>query len=261
MRKYKAVEVSEKELEELVRKNPDLIEEGLRYVDHQVRTERGPLDVLLVDSGNALVVAELKVTEDDGMLVQGIDYFDYVARNIEAFARAYKEKGIDPTQEPRLFLIAPSLSSALLARCKWIDISLSLFSYKCLLFNDGNNDIVPVFSEVVFPSRLEPVEIPTIEKHLHYITEGAVRMIASQFLEELQQWDKDNILIEAIKYEISIKVSGRVFMTLSTQRKRFLVWTYDDEGEWTRFPIQQDEDLNEIKPLLKSNYEKFRKKG
>jgi hypothetical protein len=41
MRRYKIVEVQEKDLEELVRKYPEYIEQGLRYVDHQKRTDRG----------------------------------------------------------------------------------------------------------------------------------------------------------------------------------------------------------------------------
>ncbi len=73
MEKYTNVEVSETQLEDLVRRLPELIEAGLAYVDHQAFTDRGPLDVLMVDSGRALVVAELKVVEDDTMLVQGID--------------------------------------------------------------------------------------------------------------------------------------------------------------------------------------------
>ena len=57
MKKYKEQEVTERQSEDIVRKMPDSIEDGLRYVDHQKRTQRGPLDVLFVDSGNALVVA------------------------------------------------------------------------------------------------------------------------------------------------------------------------------------------------------------
>ena len=83
MKIYKVIEIPEKQLEEIARKAPHLIEEGLGYVGHQQRTNRGPLDVLFVDSGNALVVAELKVTEDDGMLVQSIDYYDYITINIK----------------------------------------------------------------------------------------------------------------------------------------------------------------------------------
>ena len=117
-------DVAEDQLEDFVRKNPELIEKGLCYIDHQKRTDRGPLDVLFVDSGKSLVIAELKVVEDDGMLVQGLDYYDYIISNIDGYARAYKGKGIDPAQRPRLFLIAPSFSISLLNRCKWIDISL-----------------------------------------------------------------------------------------------------------------------------------------
>jgi RecB family endonuclease NucS len=41
MKVYKSVDVSKKQLEEKVREAPDLIEEGLRYTDHQRRTKRG----------------------------------------------------------------------------------------------------------------------------------------------------------------------------------------------------------------------------
>lgn len=258
MKKYKVVEVLEKDLEEIVRKGSDFIEEGLRYIDHQKRTEQGRLDVLFGDSGNALVVAELKITEDDGMLVQGLDYYDYIVSNIEGFARAYKEKKIDPTQKPRLFLVAPSFSVSLLNRCKWIDISLSLFTFQCLVFEDNPKDIVPVFKEITIPSRLQPVEVYTIEQRLNYITDDKVRKTVEELLKEIQEWDKD-ILIEPIKYSISIKVSGRVFTYLEPRRKHFLVSTYDRENKWTGFPIQQPDDLNEVKNLLKSNYENLLK--
>jgi len=258
MRKYKVVEVSEKELEEIVRKGSDLIEEGLRYIDHQKRTERGPLDVLFGDSGNALVVAELKVTEDDGMLVQGLDYYDYIASNIEGFARAYKEKKLDPTQKLRLFLVAPSFSVSLLNRCKWIDAPLSLFTFQCLVFEDNPKEIVPVFKEITIPSRLQPVEVYTIEKRLDYITDSKARETVKELLKEIQDWDRDNIVIEATKYDISIKVSGKVFSYLGPRRKHFIIYTYDSENKWTGFPIKQAEDLEEVRLLLKGNCKKFK---
>ena len=69
MRRYKIVDVPESRLEHLVQQGADLIEDGLKYLDHQKRTGAGRLDVLFVDSGRALVVAELKVVEDDSMLM------------------------------------------------------------------------------------------------------------------------------------------------------------------------------------------------
>ena len=59
MSQYRIVEVLEKKLEDLIRQDPDLIEEGLTFITHQFDTKRGPLDVSLADSGNALIVAEL----------------------------------------------------------------------------------------------------------------------------------------------------------------------------------------------------------
>ena len=261
MKKYKITEVQEKDLEELVRKYPEYIEQGLKYVDHQKRTDRGPLDVLFVDSGKALVVAELKVVEDNSMLVQGIDYYDYITRNIEGLARAYKSKNISiaPTQKPRLFLIAPSFSVSLLNRCKWIDIPISLFIFQCIAFEDNPKEIIPIFKEVTIPSRPQPIEVYTIEQRLDYITDKNVRKTVENLLNEIKGWDDKNILIEPTKYDISIKVSGRVFAYLGPRRKYFIIYTYDSDGEWKGFQINSEDDLKDIKPLLRSNYEKYKK--
>jgi len=258
MRKYKVIDVSERQLEEIIRKGPELIEEGLRYIDHQKRTQRGPLDMLFVDSGKALVVAELKVVEDDTMLVQGLDYYDYITSNVEGYARAYREKGIDPTQRTRLFLIAPSFSVSLLNRCKWVDIPISLFTFQCIAFEENLNEIIPIFREVAIPSRPASVEVYTLEKRLDYITENKARKTVEALLNEVKEWDRENVLIEPTKYDISVKVSGSVLAYIAPRRKHFVIYTYDSDDEWKGFPIMSDEDLNNAKILLKNNYEKYR---
>ncbi|WFP50237.1 endonuclease NucS [Methylomonas sp. EFPC3] len=73
---YKKIDISERQLEELIRKHSGLIEEGMSYISHQNRLPNGRLDVLLIDSGKSLVVGELKVVEDDAMLMQCLDYYD-----------------------------------------------------------------------------------------------------------------------------------------------------------------------------------------
>lgn len=256
MKKYKTVKVAEKELEDLIRQGSDLIEEGLVYIDHQRITDRGPLDILFVDSAKALVVAELKIVEDDTMLVQGIDYYDYVSRNIEALARVYKEFDVDPRQSVRLFLIASSFSVSLLNRCKWIDIPISLFTHKCIQFEDSE-EIIPILSEVTIPSLPEAPEVHSIEDRLNYITNPDVRRTVEEFLSEIKSWDEARILFEPTKDSISLKISGRVFSYIHPRRKHFLVATYDNEGKWTGFPINQEEDLESVRVLLKSNIERL----
>ncbi len=253
--KFKCVEVSEKELEDLIRKAPHMIEDGLQYISHQKKTNRGPLDVLLVDSGNSLVVAELKVTEDDIMLIQSLDYYNDVSTNIELLARAYSQFEINPEQEVRLLLIAPSFSVLFLNRCKWLDIPVSLFSYKCIQL-EGTAEKVPVFNEIMIPF-VPVIEKPyLLEDKFNYIVNEESRHIAKKFIAEVRSWDASNISSDAIKYAISVKFHGTVLYYLSPHRKFFHIAAYNPEGEWTSFPVHNEEDLENIRILLKANIEK-----
>lgn len=210
----------------------------------------------MVDSGNALVVAELKVVEDDDMLMQGVDYYDYIAKNLESLSRVYKDFNIDPMQEPRLFLIAPSFSIVLIERCKWIDIPISLFIHQCIELEDRKNEIIPIFKEIPLPSLPEKIEVYSLEDRLNYITDPSFRKLATNLLDEIKSWDK-KVSIEPTKYDISLKVSGRVFAYLYPRRKHFIIGTYNMEGKWTGYSIEQLTDLDKAKTVVKINFDKF----
>jgi len=261
MAKYKNIEIKEKDLEDLVRRFPINIEEGLKYVDHQKLTDRGPLDVLLVDSGNSLVICELKIVEDDNMLMQGLDYYDYMTKNIEGFARAYNSKDIkiDPTQEPRLFLIAPSFSIALQNRCKWIDIPVSLYTYQCIALDSNPDDLIPIYKEITIPSKPETVEVHTVDQRLKYITDSAVRKNVEKLIATFKEWDKEKTVAEATKYDISLKVSGRVFSYLAPRRKYYLIYTYDIDGIWKGYKIDNQEELDKALEIVRLNYDRLKK--
>lgn len=257
MKKYHPVEISEKQLEDLIRQAPELIEEGLSYVDHQRITDRGPLDVLLVDSGRALIVAELKISEDDSMLVQGIDYYDYIIRNIDGLARSYSGSNIKPLEEVRLFLIAPSFSQKLVNRCQWINMPISLFTFKTVIF-EGEEETIPFFFEKTPPSKPESIVSYTLEDRLNYITDAEARSRVESLLEEIRNWDKNNISIDPIKYDISLKMSGTVFAYIGPRRKFFIIYTNDKEGNWSGYPIHSDDELVLIKSLIRTNAEEHR---
>jgi len=257
MRKYRTVEVSETELEDLIRQVPDLIEPGLKFVDHQAFTTRGPLDVLLVDSGRALVVAELKVVEDDAMLVQGIDYYDYVLKNLDGFARAYKQHKVEPDQEPRLFLIAPSFSVTLLNRIKWINIPISLFTFQCIEFDDAKGEPTPIFMEVAAPAIVSRPEAYSLDDRYGYITDAKIRSLAQTFVTHIQEWDAKRILVEPTKYDISIKLSGRVLAYVGPRRKHFMAYTYDAEGKWVGYPINSEADRQKVMPIIRASFDRM----
>lgn len=255
MKKYTKADVSEQQLEDIVRRDAGQIEEGLIYVDHQKPAAGGRLDVLLVDSGKSLVVAELKVTQDDGMLLQGLDYYDYASTHVESFARLYKSHSIDPTQQVRLFLIAPSFSQTLINRCKWLDLPISLFIFNCLKF-EGDADVVPIFTEQQITAPPEIVEVSHLDDHLNYITDVAVRTKVAALLDEIKNWKPGNIAIDPIKYALSMKVNGRVFAYLYPRRQHYLIATYDASDEWKEYAIKTDDDLATVKAIAEAAMEK-----
>lgn len=254
MKKYRGVDVSEAQLEDLLRQAPELLEEGMRFVDHQRKTVSGRLDVLLVDSGRALVVAELKVVEDDGMLMQAVDYYDHVAANLEAFARVYRDCSIDPQQTPRLLLIAPSFSVSLLNRLKWIDIPIiSLFTYRCIELEDSPGHPVPVYSEIKGPAAPEPLKVTTLDQHFTYITNDSVRSKAQEIVTALRALGP-TISAEPVKSGISVKRNGRVFAYIWPHRKYFGVGCYGLDGQWTSFVVDADTNLDETKQVLNAAF-------
>lgn len=257
MKSYTEVEVSEQRLEDLVRRYADKIEDGLVYVDHQKPVAGGRLDVLMVDSDRSLVVAELKVVQDDGMLVQGLDYYDDVSTHVEALARLYKTHSIDPAQPVRLFLIAPEFSQTLLNRCKWLDLPISLFTFTCLKFQD-EDDIIPVFKEREMPPPAGVVEVPQIEdrNHLGYITDLAVRAKAAALLDEVRNWRPGNVTVDPRKWDISIKINNRVFAYWWAARRHQVIETYGADDEWKKYPIKDDGDLANVKSIMRNAMER-----
>ena len=259
--KYTEKDISEKELEFYISKNADSVENELKYITHQKRTDRGPLDMLFVDSGNSLVIAELKIIEDDSMLVQGIDYFHYIFTNLEFYTRNFNNNrnfNIDPNQKPRLFLIAPSFSVNLKNRASWVDIQISLFTYKCINVNEHNEDII-IFNEELIPSRIQPIEVYTIDQKTNYIKDEIVKDRFKQSLKKIETLDNNQIVLDPIKNSISIKVGGKVIAYYSPNRKNFWISTYDRDNEWKEYPIRSDDDLPEIEELIFTNYHKYKK--
>jgi hypothetical protein len=213
--------------------------------------------VLLVDSGGALVVVELKVVVDDEMLMQALDYYDYVTRNVDGFARAYADKGINPRQEPRLLLIAPDFSPLLLNRLKWLTLRPELVSFQILEFVDEPTGLTPVYKEVNAPAVPARVEAYSLDDIYGYITDMEIQSLAKALVSQAQSWDPERIEVAPIQDAVSIKRSGRILAYLYPRRKFFLVGYYDDDGNWPMPKITSKEDLDAFLPTLRSRLERL----
>lgn len=60
------------QLEDILAKDPSIIEEGLSFVARQYSTPVGAIDLLCVDSEGSLVVIELKKESSDAVLFQSL---------------------------------------------------------------------------------------------------------------------------------------------------------------------------------------------
>jgi hypothetical protein len=106
--------ISRESLISLLSKNAAVLEEGLRSIDVNVPCDPfGSVDVLLLDSLDQFVIAEVDAAPNDGSLLRGIGHFDWLVRNVPVLRRMYQGRAIDFSAQPRLFLIAPGFSHLL----------------------------------------------------------------------------------------------------------------------------------------------------
>jgi len=97
-----------------------------------------------------------------------------------------------------------------------------------------------------------------VEKMLRRITDTRMRDVARDLLKEIKKWDESNIKIDAFERDISAMLPNRLFLALEPEGQNFVIHTHNNEDNWTRFPIRQVEDLEEVKPFIRASYERAR---
>lgn len=225
----KIVEISEKELEDFLVNNPDLIEDGMRILGRQIWTDSGSLDILAVDSDGILTVIELKSEIDDGQLDQSLRYYDWVRNNIQWIAASFKGYNIDVTEEPRIVLIAPSFSENLKRIAKYVNASLDLMEFTAIELPDGCKTIVCKSVPIGRPP--EPPTIPTREGHLKRIEDERLRELCRKCLEQLEGMGVEVRPIQ--DYWFSLRFKNKTFMYLGCRKKFFVCQIQRSDGSWT----------------------------
>ena len=242
MLEYTRADLAEKDLEDRIIRHPQLIEPDLRYLEHQRHTSSGRLDILFADGNNTLVVAELKVVEDSYMLIQALDYFDFVADKIEGFARLHANNSIDVERYPRLMLIAPSFTPVMINRCRWLnpDIQVSLFVYQYIKFEQQKEDtLVFIPLEIaVRPTMLK--KSPDLSELLGYIKDETARAMAKRFLDEVKELSSE-ITVDPIQWGRSIKFRGSLLCYWEPRQAFIRISTTNDDGEWKGTNISTEE--------------------
>src|SRR5271157_3167596 len=203
---FTLAEIEERKLESEIMKRPETIEKGLVMLDHQVPAGTGKIDILAVDSGNIITIIELKVVEDDGMLMQALEYYDWVNQNIDRLAERYQEKKlkVDPNESPRIMLIAPSFSTSLKICCRYVNPDVSLLEYMYFKSKNGEKGLI-ARSIKVEPPAGPPAKPLEIEDHVNYVTNASMRRFCKEIVTRIQKIGKD-IEAKPTQWGISFKL-------------------------------------------------------
>ena len=206
----------ESELESILIKNPEQIEEDFKIITHQRKAYgQDRIDILGVDSQGILTIIELKVIQDINQLRQALTYYDWVVeRGLYWISDAYKHK-LESTnltkRLPQIFLVAPDFDEKMIREAKYIrdDIKIRLFRY--LVFEiEGNKEVKLVEVSVPKLSALES-EPMTIDDNINYIDDEAVRKIFKLTMQKIKAIDEKNIQQKEGNWVVTYWISGLKF--------------------------------------------------
>jgi hypothetical protein len=237
----------ESQLEYVAKTNPDQIEDGLVYLEHQLHVGRGFLDVLFVDSKGAFVAAELKIGNDDGILTQALKYYDSVEtdkdRLASHFAKAKVDSPkprIDPDREPRILLVAPGFSEETRKAARHVEPDITLLEYEYLRTRSGETGL-----------RCRPVVIEresffrppvSVEKILAYIYSAKLRDTCNEVIRAILDIGGDDM--DEPKgigsKEIRFRYRNRFLANISSTHKSFYVSYSRHPSKWVEIIEPRD---------------------
>jgi len=140
---------SRQELEQMIAKEINQVEKELTVICSNVPiNDKTTLDILCHDSNGQLVVLQLGVSEDDIMLLHGIQSLDYIDKFKSFLKATYNKHKIDDDEKPRLVLIAPSFSQALLHAVESMKgMHIDLYEWEYLKLGDHKGlRLQPIFT-------------------------------------------------------------------------------------------------------------------
>lgn len=237
----------ERELEDILAKDPSIIEEGLNLVARQYSTPIGTIDLLCVDSEGSLAVIELKKDPSDAMLFQSLRYYAWVEKARPGFSgKAGHQVNIE--KSTRIILIASAFSEALKEVVGYLQrvFQIDLMVYKTLQVDKNNYGIFCEKIEIPLPPKMIPV--PTVKRHLNRLQSGEMR----QLCEDAINWLKNyGLSTEPVQSYIGFKKGGSLRAYISTAAAGYFNIYYLSEGESKKIIVEDGEDLEKAKKELK----------
>lgn len=198
---FNKIDVSESQLQKLIIENFKLFFPNLFLIQEEFRIDgdvrsfgiSGRIDLLAIDKKqNRLVIFELKLSNSRNILIQALDYTDFIEEYFEliisrlkTISTEEKERLLEKKLEPKIILIAEKYTHPTIRRTEKFSKKIKLYNFQA--FSDG---------------MLQLSELTTKKKHImsfdndhkEYLNENIIAIVKEIIANDLI--DEELILIE-----------------------------------------------------------------
>jgi len=251
---------SEAALHILIGSELDAIEDGLELLQHEYPSGKGIIDFLCIDSGQRLVIIEVKLLEDDNVLFQALRYFGDIDFNRYVIANLFKSKKVDPREPPRIIIIAERISEDIRRLSTLVVPEIELLEYTAVILPSDEKSIL--YHSVSLPVVAKPPSEPqSIEKLLEYLTDNSLRPLVGEMRNKIKGLGR-GIEEYATQSYIGYKhSSGRQFAYIRVYRKEIEFGSHviDEDRQLLDYESirvkQGDEDFSDIFEKIRRSFE------
>jgi len=255
---------NEKELHSIIEKELNALEEGLVLLKYEFALTKGIPDFLCVDSGERLVVIEVKLQEDENILFQALRYYNEIDKDRYVIAKMFSKKDINPKDHPRIVLISEKFSDDIRRLSTLVIPDIELYEYTVLLTSEGKEGIC--YHAVSLP-KVEEINTPkSIEKIKEYLTKDILKPLFDRILKQVKDISK-NIDVYTTQDYVGFKFRGHQIGWLCPHRKSLDIAAVniDENGhniDFDNFRIEEGtEDHTETIEKIKKSFENLEGKA
>ncbi|MGB2962840.1 MAG: endonuclease NucS domain-containing protein [Anaerolineales bacterium] len=175
----KYIPQSEAELHLIIKSDLEAIEEGLVLLKHEYPSVNGFIDLLCVDSGNRLVIIEVKLHDDENVLFQALRYFSDTDKDRYIISSQFSNYSVDPDQSPRIIIIAETISEDIRRLSTVVIPDIELLEYTTVELPENDKGIIYHSVSPPIITRI-PSEPKTYEQLINYVTNDQLKPVIDE---------------------------------------------------------------------------------
>jgi predicted transport protein len=216
-------------------------------------------DFLCKDSGNRIVIIEVKLGEDMNALFQALGYYADVNASRYVLAERFSDRSIDTKQTPRIILVAKNFTDKIRHLATLVVPEVQLYEYTTLRDSTGKQGIV--YHSVSLPKFENNIsDLANIDDYRNYITDTALHTIFDAARERIKA-RVSGVEEYVTQSYVGYKYRGRQIGWISPQRKSFDVGAQivSDKRETVDYPsirvTSVNDDIDSIIDKIHDSYQ------